>query len=142
METLQETLLHRQYRFDTGYIVLGISDSLFYSSMNLREDVVKHSPVFRFNCSICENMLYNIFSPCIFHIFILILQLQSRISATVRTDTQRRLQQSAVCSRDIPRDCISIYKHWINLEIEKYEQKRRIRRCAANCGIRFFINLH
>jgi len=22
---------------------------------------VKHSPVFRFNCSICENMLYNIF---------------------------------------------------------------------------------
>lgn len=29
METLQETLLHRQYRFDTGYIVLGISDSLF-----------------------------------------------------------------------------------------------------------------
>lgn len=26
-----------------------------------REDVVKHSPVFRFNCSICENMLYNIF---------------------------------------------------------------------------------
>lgn len=29
--------------------------------MNLREDVVKHSPVFRLDCSICENMLYNIF---------------------------------------------------------------------------------
>lgn len=26
-----------------------------------REYVVKHSPDFRFNCSICENMLYNIF---------------------------------------------------------------------------------
>lgn len=29
--------------------------------MNLREYVVKHSPVFRIDCSICENMLYNIF---------------------------------------------------------------------------------
>ena len=29
--------------------------------MNLREHVVKHSPVFRLDCSICENMLYNIF---------------------------------------------------------------------------------
>lgn len=29
--------------------------------MNLRENVVKHSPVFRIDCSICENMLYNIF---------------------------------------------------------------------------------
>ena len=26
-----------------------------------REYVVKHSPVFRLYCSICENMLYNIF---------------------------------------------------------------------------------
>ena len=26
-----------------------------------REYVVKHSPVFRIDCSICENMLYNIF---------------------------------------------------------------------------------
>lgn len=29
--------------------------------MNPREYVVKHSPVFRIDCSICENMLYNIF---------------------------------------------------------------------------------
>lgn len=29
--------------------------------MNLRGDVVKHSPVFRIDCSICEIMLYNIF---------------------------------------------------------------------------------
>lgn len=29
--------------------------------MSSREDVVKHSPVFRLDCSICENMLYNIF---------------------------------------------------------------------------------
>ena len=26
-----------------------------------REYVVKHSPVFRIDCPICENMLYNIF---------------------------------------------------------------------------------
>lgn len=34
---------------------------LFYLFMLSREHVVKHSPVFRIDCSICENMLYNIF---------------------------------------------------------------------------------
>lgn len=41
--------------------------------MNHREHVVKHSPVFRLNCSVYENMLYNIFfalhNPHLFIIF-------------------------------------------------------------------------
>ena len=45
-----------------------------------------------------------------------------------------------IFSKWFPLECAA--KHWINLEIEKYEQKWRICRRAADCGIRFFINLH
>lgn len=40
--------------------------------MNSREDVVRYSPVFRINCSFCENMLYNTFFALHYpHLFII-----------------------------------------------------------------------
>lgn len=39
-----------------------------------------------------------------------------------------------------PLECAA--KHWINLKIEKYEQKWRICRGAADCGIRLCFILY